>query len=115
MRIALVLFGKSPLSIGATFYHPIEDTIYQEKGGRGITLVVDSQEALMGTIYDHLKVEGAWSMSKGFVILAEDYVKHDIYIMKIVRRFERTLTAKFGKNYRLLRDIFSDREVRHGK
>jgi sugar-specific transcriptional regulator TrmB len=115
VHLALVLFGKSPHSIGTVFHHPIEDTIYQEKGGRGITLIADSQEALAGTIHDRTVVEGAWSMSRGFVILAEDYVKHDIYIMKIVSRFEDILTAKFGKNYRLLRDIFSDKEVRDGK
>jgi sugar-specific transcriptional regulator TrmB len=114
-QLARGLFGKSPHSIGTVFHHPIEDTIYQEKGGRGITLIADSQEALAGTIHDRTVVEGAWSMSRGFVILAEDYVKHDIYIMKIVSRFEDILTAKFGKNYRLLRDIFSDKEVRDGK
>jgi hypothetical protein len=46
-----------------------------------------------------------------FVTLAEDYVKHDIYMMKIVQRFDRQLIDRFGRKYHKLRDIFNDDEV----
>jgi HTH-type transcriptional regulator, sugar sensing transcriptional regulator len=114
VRIAMVLFGTSDTGIGTVFRHPIEDTIYNEKGGRGLTMVADAGAALIGTIADDGRAEGAWSMNGGFVTLAEDYIKHDIYIMKIVSRFDAALIERFGRNYRLLRDIYSDREVRHG-
>ncbi len=113
LRIATVLFGGLKFDIGTVFRHPIEDTIYNEKGGRGITVVSDSREALMGTVAVDGAAQGAWSMNEGFVTLAEDYVSHDIYIMKIVSRFDRELIGRFGRNYRLLRDIFSDREAGH--
>ena len=111
VNIAIVHFGTPEIKIGQIFQHPIEDTIYSEKGGRGIVIVGDSKEALMGTVIKNKKVEGAWSMNKGFVTLAEDYIKHDIYIMKIVKRFNQTLIDKFGKGYKELRNIFSDTEV----
>ncbi|MBN1534532.1 MAG: TrmB family transcriptional regulator [Spirochaetes bacterium] len=116
VRIAMVLFSPpdTEAGIGTVFPHPIEDTIYNEKGGRGLTMVADSEEALIGTIANDGSAEGAWSMNAGFVTLAEDYIKHDVYIMKIVSRFDDALIERFGRNYRLLRDIFSDREVRHG-
>ena len=60
------------------YQHPIEDTIYNEKGGRGLVLVAVTKEALMGTIFPDYRVEGAWSVNQGFVTLAEDYIKHDI-------------------------------------
>ncbi len=56
------------------------------------------------------RVSGAWSRSEGFVLLAEDYIKHDVYIMKIVARFDRPLVKRFGRGYWRLRDIFSDTE-----
>lgn len=112
VRIGLVHFGRldPALAVGTCFSHPIADTLFQEKGGRGLTLVVDSQEAMMVTIFDGGEAEGAWSRNRGYVTLAEDYVKHDIYIMKIVDRFDSLLIERFGPGYRKLRDVFSDEE-----
>jgi len=111
VRIAIVHFGDVRMRAGQIFQHPIEDTIYNEKGGRGFVIIADSKEALMATVFEENRVEGAWSVNKGFVTLAEDYVKHDIYIMKIVRRFDRQLIERFGENYVKLRDIFNDQEA----
>ena len=110
VKIAVVHFGEYDKSAGMTFAHPIADTIFEEKGGRSISLVTDSNEALIGTITPKGDVEGGWSCSHGFVTLTEDYIKHDIYIMKIVTRYDSELIARFGNNYAMLRDIFSDRE-----
>jgi sugar-specific transcriptional regulator TrmB len=112
VRIAAVHFGKPEIQFGQIFPHPIEDTIYAEKGGRGFVVVADSREALMGTVLGKNGVEGAWSKNRGFVTLAEDYIKHDIYIMKIVQRFDGTLLETFGQRYAKLRDIFTDEEVK---
>jgi sugar-specific transcriptional regulator TrmB len=112
VQIGVIHFGEHPqLSAGVMFPHPIADTLYKEKGGRGIAIVSDAASALIGTIYGNGHVEGGWSESKGFVILTEDYIKHDIYIMKIVSRYDRELIERFGENYYLLRDVFSDREL----
>ncbi len=112
VKTAVIHFGKPEEKVGTFFTHPIEDTLYSERGGRGFTLVADSCIAVMGTIFDQRGVEGAWSANRGFVLLAEDYLKHDIYVMKIVNRFDRELIHKFGKNYAKLRDIFTDREMK---
>ncbi len=111
VKIAIVRFGPSDVTAGKVFAHPIEDTLYSEKGGRGFTLVADGREALVATFAADGRVEGAWSANTGFVTLAEDYVKHDIYIMKIVRRFDRMLVRTFGTGYGMLRDVFEDEEI----
>lgn len=110
VQIATVCFGSNFRLPGTTYAHPIGDTLYKERGGRGITLVSDGTRALMATIFPGDRVEGAWSMNQGFVTLAEDYLKHDIYVMKIVGRMDRELKEHFGPGYRHLRDIFHDRE-----
>jgi len=110
VKTALVHFGPGDLDLAGVFRHPIEDTIYAEKGGRGLTVVADGREALMATLRDGAVVEGAWSLNHGFVTLAEDYVKHDIYIMKIVRRFDGELQTRFGPGYEKLRDVWNDEE-----
>lgn len=110
VRVAIVHFGVPESKLRQIYAHPIEETIYEEKGGRGIVVVRDSAEVLTGTIMDGGRVEGAWSTNQGFVTLAEDYIKHDVYIMKIVRRFDAELVRKFGPHYAKLRDIFVDEE-----
>jgi sugar-specific transcriptional regulator TrmB len=110
VQLAIIHFGKPKVNLGQMFAHPIEDTLYAEKGGRGFTLVADRKECLMGTVFKDNMVQGAWSRNDGFVMLAEDYIKHDIYIMKIVNRFNDLLVERFGPNYVKLRDIFHDEE-----
>ncbi len=112
VRIAMVHFGMPAVRIGQVYPHPIEETLYTEKGGRGLVIVSDSETALMATIHKDNKVEGAWSNNKGFVTLAEDYIKHDVYIMKVVKRFNSELINKFGPRYEKMRDVFTDEESR---
>jgi hypothetical protein len=38
---------------------------------------------MAATIIDEDRIEGAWSSNRGFVTVTEDYIKHDIYIMKM--------------------------------
>lgn len=111
VKISIIHFGEPDIKTGQIFQHPIEDTIYSEKGGRGFVLVADGKEAIMATVLNGQPIEGAWSINKGFVTLAEDYIKHDVYIMKIVKRFNQLLIDKFGPNYLKLRDVFTDQEV----
>jgi len=108
IRIAIVHFGDIFNRTGQMFRHPIEDTLFKEKGGRGFALVADSSIALMGTFNDGNQGEASWSKSSGFTSLAEDYIRHDIYIMKIVQRFDKELVETFGENYQSLRDVFSN-------
>jgi HTH-type transcriptional regulator, sugar sensing transcriptional regulator len=108
VKVVIVHFGSPELNLGQMYRHPIEDTLYQEKGGRGMVIVTDSKEVLMGTISEEHRVEGAWSKNGGFVMLAEDYIKHDVYIMKIVGRFSEQLKGQYGNRYEKLRDIFQD-------
>ncbi len=108
IEIALVHFGVPKIEVGLVYYHPIEDTLYAEKEGRGLVVVADRKEVLMGNISEGEKTEGAWSKNRGFAMIAEDYVKHDIYMAKIVRRFDKELIERFGEKYAKLRDVFRD-------
>lgn len=111
VQTAIVHFGNTRLRLGQLYHHPIEDTIYYEKNGRGLIVVADSKEVLMGTVYKYGRVEGAWSRNRGLATLAEDYIKHDIYIMKIIRRYDRQLKERFGNRYEKLRDVFKDKDA----
>jgi sugar-specific transcriptional regulator TrmB len=114
VRIAVIHFGEPHFQTGVMYPHPLQDTLYEERGGRGFVMVADSKEAVLATIYEETAVEGAFSLNRGFILLAEDYIKHDIYVMKIVYRMGPQLIKKFGPRYRKLRDVFSDLEEQEG-
>ena len=106
VKIALLHFGKSEFNAGATFYHPRELTIYEEKGGRALTMVVDSKVVLIGTFFDDGHLEAVWSKNHGFVTVSEDYIRHDIYITKVTTTMDKELSKQFGKNYKDMRNVF---------
>ena len=109
MRVAIIDYGSLALEASAVYAHPIKDTIHGEKGGRGLTLCADSRVALMGLVQDDGGAHGAWSRNRAFVAAAEDYLKHDIYVQKIVGRFHDLLVRTYGPNFTRWRDVFSDR------
>jgi sugar-specific transcriptional regulator TrmB len=107
LQIALVHFGEPLQTIGATYHHPIEQTLYEEKGGRGLTLVVDSNMVLIANYKSNGNIDAAWSRNQAFVTVADDYVKHDVYITKVTRFLKQQMQARFGDQYEKLRDVFN--------
>lgn len=106
IKIALVHFGKPAQEIGATYHHPVERTLYEEKGGRGFTLVTDGLAVIIGSLNDDDFFDASWSNNQPFVTVAEDYIKHDVYITKVTRFLDEPLKARFGNEYQSLRNIF---------
>jgi sugar-specific transcriptional regulator TrmB len=106
LNVAMVHFGKTSEKIGATYYHPIEKTLYQEKGGRGLTIVADKKIVLIGNFKENGLIDASWSKNQTFVTVAEDYIKHDVYITKVTRFLNQEMQARFGRDYEKLRNIF---------
>ena len=109
VRVAVIDYGTLTLEASAVYPHPIKDTIHGEKGGRGLTVCTDGRVALLGLVQDDGGANGAWSRNRAFVAAAEDYLKHDIYVQKIVGRFHDLLVQTYGPNFTRWRDVFSDR------
>jgi sugar-specific transcriptional regulator TrmB len=110
IQIAIVHYGATNIKCGQIYRHPVEDTIFARSGTRGFSMVVDSKEVLIGRVEDK-ETEAIWSMNKSFVLMAEDYIRHDIYVMKIVKRFDPLLKEKFGSRYENLRNVYWDEEI----
>ncbi len=104
--VAMVHFGKPDRQVGATYHHPVEQTLYEEKGGRGLTLVADSRTVLIANYRPDGSMEAEWSRNQSFVTVAEDYIRHDVYITKVTRFLDPELKQRFGENYERLRDVF---------
>lgn len=111
VQIAIIHYGAPNIKCGQLYRHPIEDTRFSKGDIRGFSLVADSKEALIGKI-EGKETETIWSMNEGVVMMAEDYIRHDIYIMKIVGRFDPSLREKFGLRYEKLINVYADEEIK---
>lgn len=107
VKMAIVHYGPTSARIRHIYRHPVEETIYSRKGVRGLFLVTDSKEALSGSIGKNT-TEGMWSMNECLVTMVEDYIRHDIYFMKVAERFDPLLRERFGDGYEKLCDIYGD-------
>ncbi len=107
VKIAILHYGATNIKVGQIYKHPIEGSIFTDNNSRGFAMVADSKEALLGKVSES-NLDMIWSMNEGFVLMAEDYIRHDIYFIKTARRFAPLLKARFGDNFEKLRDIFTD-------
>ncbi|MBI5025370.1 MAG: TrmB family transcriptional regulator [Nitrospirae bacterium] len=110
LSIAVLHYGATNIRIGQIHKHPVEDTLYAEKGCRGFALVTDYREVLISRIEGE-RAEAIWSLNQGIITIVEDYIRHDIYLMKIIKRFDNILKDRFGVKYEMLRDVFKDEDV----
>jgi sugar-specific transcriptional regulator TrmB len=107
IKIAVIHYGPTNMKAGQVYRHSVEDSVYAERGLRGLTLITDSKEALIGKISE-ANTNAIWSMNDAFVIMAEDYLRHDIYLIKTMMRFSPVLKKTFGQRYEKMVDVFED-------
>lgn len=106
--IAIVTYGKPEIKIGTMYPHGLEGALYEEKKGRAFTLVIDDRELLTGAAHGGARASASWTTQPVMVDAAKDFVRHDIYILKVYNRLEPQLFRLFGKDCELLRDVLRD-------
>lgn len=83
--------------------HGFEDAVLEEHQGRLLVLVRDAAEALLGGIGDGDGAAAAATKNFGMVRVALEYVKHEIYQAKIMKRYGRRFIEDFGPHLERLR------------
>jgi HTH-type transcriptional regulator, sugar sensing transcriptional regulator len=106
VAIAICLYGPGDPEIGIVYHHPTDPVVLRDQGARRLVLACDDREALVGYFPQGGDATGHWSRNTGFVQMTKDYVRHDIWIIKVVRRFEVPINEVFGENRERLREVF---------
>ena len=104
--MAICLYGDADPGFGVVYNHVTDPVVLNDQGARRMVLVVDRGEALIGYHPDVGEVTAVWSANRGFVQMAYDYIRHDIWIVKLGRRFEAPINEAYGPTRERLRDIF---------
>ena len=87
VKISIVHFGQKKLRIGKEYRHGREHQIRIERGGRRIALIVDDNKVILGHFLENGSSTAAWTTNKGLVLLAKDYVIHDIYSIRVIQKY----------------------------
>ncbi len=97
IKIATVHFGLKELGFGKEFRHGREHQIRIERGGRRIALIVDDKKMIIGHFGENGTSNAAWTENQGLVLLAKDYIIHDIYTIRILEKFGEDAMEIFEK------------------
>jgi sugar-specific transcriptional regulator TrmB len=85
--ITIVHYGQRLFNIGSEYRHGREHEIRQQRGARRIALEVDERYVLLGHFLENGGSNAAWTANPGLVLLARDYIIHDIYTIKMAQKF----------------------------
>jgi sugar-specific transcriptional regulator TrmB len=94
--ISIIHYGTAGMKIGKIYPHPIENTIYSRNNVRGFSIVIDSREAMTGTVRG-ASAEALWSMNRNLVMVIEDYLRHDIFMIVTLTRLKGLMGEMAGK------------------
>ncbi len=97
VKITIVHFGKKLLGLGNEYQHGGEHRIRIERGGRRIALIVDNKKVILGHFQEDGSCNAAWTANKVLVLLAKDYIIHDIYTIRIVQKYGEEAMDIFEK------------------
>ncbi|MEJ2053205.1 MAG: helix-turn-helix domain-containing protein [Calditrichaceae bacterium] len=87
VQITIVHFGNKLLGIDREYKHGREHRIRIERGGRRIALIIDDKKVILGHFLEDGSSNAAWTTNKGLVLLAKDYIIHDIYSIRMVQKY----------------------------
>jgi len=87
IKISIVHFGDKLLGIKNEYKHGREHIIRIERGGRRIVLIADDKKVVLGHFLEDGSSNAAWTINKGLVLLAKDYIIHDIYSIRIKQKY----------------------------
>ncbi|WP_427339399.1 TrmB family transcriptional regulator [Caloranaerobacter sp. DY30410] len=103
IEIVTVLYGTVSEEIGEIYYHEMEEMeSYAFKHGRWFTLVSDGEESLFA-MFNEDKSQAIWTENKAFMLMAESFIVHDIYLAEIYKEYREELDKKFGPNLKKIR------------
>lgn len=87
VKISIVHFGEAILRVGEEYRHGREHQIRQQRGARRIALEVDGEKVILAHFSENGRNDAVWTNNKGIILLARDYIIHDIYTIKMAEKF----------------------------
>lgn len=108
VKILMIYYGEERELPGEVYFHRLEKLQeYTSSQGRWLTVLTDSSDCFFGSFSED-RTEGIWSQNQAFMLMAQSFISHDIYIAEIYDKFSRELDREFGPNLARLRARIED-------
>ncbi len=93
IRIVVISCGESTLEVGRHYHHAFEAELVQQCD-TSLNVVVDGMDVLVGQTEPPETCQAAWSHSAALILVTEEYIRHEVYLHKIIERFGTTMAAE---------------------
>ena len=94
--MAICLYGDADPGVGTVYHHATDAVVLRDQGAQRMVLSVDDAEALIGYFPELAEASAHWSRNIGFMQMAKDYIRHDIWMIKLLGRFSSAIDDAFG-------------------
>ena len=95
VKVSIVHFGENLLGIGTEFKHGREHQIRQQRGERRLAMEIDEEKVILCHFHENGDSNAVWTTNKGLILLAKDYIIHDIYTIKVAEKFGKAANEIF--------------------
>ena len=95
VKVSIVHFGENLLGIGTEFKHGREHQIRQQRGERRLAMEIDEEKVILCHFHENGDSKAVWTTNKGLILLAKDYIIHDIYTIKVAEKFGKAANEIF--------------------
>lgn len=95
-----ILYGEGDLGLPRLFLHEVPDSVGMGRGALHyppLVVVADQQEALMAEMAPGARAVGLWTANPGVTLVAGEFIRHDIYLAELNRRFGAELADQKGR------------------
>lgn len=104
VEIISVIYGKPDKDIGKIYYHEMDGLDLDKKNrGRWFTIISDGKQSMF-SIYKDDVAQGIWTENEAFMLMAESFISHDVYLAEIYLKFKEQLDQEFGPNLKKIRE-----------
>jgi sugar-specific transcriptional regulator TrmB len=87
VALSIVHYGQNLLGIGNEYKHGREHQIRQQRGERRLAMEVDDDKVILCHFHEDGDSNAVWTTNKGLILLAKDYIIHDIYTIRMAEKF----------------------------
>ncbi|WP_143122594.1 TrmB family transcriptional regulator sugar-binding domain-containing protein [Sporomusa acidovorans] len=95
------------LPLGQVFGHE-SWTVVEKIHVSEFIMVVDDLYGMFAFKNQDQKVEGYYSFNQGVIRILDTYIRHDIYINRLLADFREPIIKKYGKDLEKLLNLFGD-------
>lgn len=107
IKIVIMIYGKGINEIGKVYYHQMDGMEENKRRkGRWFTLIIDRKESMF-CVFKDINSQGFCTKNQAFMLMAESFIAHDIYLAEIYKDYKKELDLKFGPNLKSIREDIS--------